>query len=269
MLQPAGREPHILAYAVKLRYVPGNSPLHHWECRCKLLSILIVSIALIHTSTPWLALFSLLLAAALALARLPVGRLLRDCGHWLWLLLIIFWAHALFRQETLPPAQSAAVVITSTGLRSAAVVSWRLALVVLYGILFTSVTSPRDMQNAIAWFLALAPFVPARRTATMLSLTIRFFPLMLEQAEEIKAAMLSRGGKRSLRSYKSVRYFVLSLFRRSLLRCDEIACALAARGYREDLPVRLAGPRPPHWLALAAVWLIAILSVWGLPFRPL
>lgn len=253
---------------MKLHYVPRDSALHHWECRCKLLTILIVSVSLIHMKTPWLTLFSLLLAAALALARLPLRPLLRDFRHWLWLLLIVFAAHALFRQEALSAAQPASAVISQASTLSAAVVCWRLALIILYGILFTSVTRPREMQDALAWLLSFVPCVPARRVATMLSLTIRFFPLLLNQSEEIRAAMKSRCGKQSMKSFRGARYFTLALFRQSLLRCDEIACALAARGYREDLPIHLARPRPPDFAALAGVMLAALLSVWGLPDWP-
>jgi len=253
---------------MKLHYVPRDSVLHRWECRCKLFAILTVSISLIHMSTPWLALFSLLLAAAFVLARLPLHPLLRDFRHWLWLLLIVFGAHALLRQETLSAAQPASAVISPAGILSAAVVCWKLALIILYGILFTSVTRPREMQNALAWLLGLVPCVPARRVATMLTLTIRFFPLLLDQSEEIRMAMQSRCGNRSMKSFRGARYFTLSLFRQSLIRCDEIACALAARGYREDLPIRLTRPRPLHFAALAAVMGMAMLSVWGLPDWP-
>lgn len=257
-----------MACGMKLHYVPRNSALHHWECRCKLLGILIVSISLIHMSTPWLALFSLLLIAAFALARLPLRPLLEDFRHWLWLLLIVFWAHAIFGQETLSAGQPASAMISHASILSAAVMCWRLALIILYGILFTSVTRPREMQNALAWFLGFVPFVPARRVATMLSLTIRFFPLILDQSEEIRLAMKSRCANQSLKSYKGARHFTLSLFRQSLIRCDEIACALAARGYREDLPIRLARPRPLHATALAALMLVSFLSIWGVPVWP-
>lgn len=253
---------------MKLHYVPSNSALHHWECRCKLFAILIVSVSLIHMKTPWLALFSLLLAAAFALARLPLRPLLRDFRHWLWLLLIVFGAHALFRQEALSAAQPTSVVISQANTLAAAVVCWRLALIILCGILFTSVTRPREMQDALAWLLSFVPYVPARRVATMLSLTIRFFPLLLDQSEEIRTAMKARCGKQSMKSFGGARHFTLALFRQSLLRCDEIACALAARGYREDLPIRLVRPKPLDYAALAVVMVAALLSVWGLPDWP-
>lgn len=253
---------------MKLHYVPRNSALHHWECRCKLFAILIVSVSLIRMKTPWLALFSLLLAAAFAAARLPLRPLLRDFRHWLWLLLIVFGAHALFRQEALSAAQPAPAVISQAAILSAAVVCWRLALIILYGILFTSVTRPREMQDALASLLGLVPYLPARRVATMLSLTIRFFPLLLDQSEEIRTAMKSRCGSHWMKSFRGARHFTLALFRQSLLRCDEIACALAARGYREDLPIRLTRPRLPHLAALAAVMLMAIVSVYGPPAWP-
>ena len=129
-----------------------------------------------------------------------------------------------------------------------------------YAVLFTSVTKPRDMQDAITWFLQPLPFVPARRIAMMVSLTIKFLPLMLDQFDEIQLSVRSRLGNQSRRSIKHFKFLILPLFRRSIIRSDEIALALAARGYREDLPVTLPKMRS---LDVLAFLLVAAASLAG------
>ncbi len=60
-----------------------------------------------------------------------------------------------------------------------------------------------------------------------------------------------------------MKYFVLPLFRRSLKRADDLALALAARGYRDDLPVSYTRLPMGHLAGLAPlVALIAILAGW-------
>lgn len=142
----------------------------------------------------------------------------------------------------------------------AAIACWRLALMLAYAILFTSVTKPREMQDAITWFLKPVPFLPARRIAMMVSLTVKFLPLILDQFDEVQLALKARLGNQSRRSVGRLKYLFLPLFRRSFIRSDEIAFALAARGYREDLPLTL--PKVPlvHLLALILVALVALAS---------
>jgi energy-coupling factor transporter transmembrane protein EcfT len=55
---------------------------------------------------------------------------------------------------------------------------------------------------------------------------------------------------------------VLPLFRKALIRCQEVAWALAARGYHDNVPLNLA-PIPGSHLAALSLWLLAVaLAVW-------
>jgi biotin transport system permease protein len=118
------------------------------------------------------------------------------------------------------------------------------------------------MQDAVTWFLQPFPFIPARRVGVMISLTIRFFPIILDQSREIQMAIKCRFGDGSKRPFRRIKLLIVPLFRRALIRSDEIAFALAARGYREDLPpLRLPHIPAMHALALALVALLALAGV--------
>lgn len=124
-----------------------------------------------------------------------------------------------------------------------------------YGVLFTFVTRPRDLQNALIWFLKPFPFLPAQRISLMVTLTLRFLPLIMDQLEEVSLATRSRLGNQRKDLLRRAKFLVLPLFQRSLIRSDELALALAARGYREDRPVHLPPIPLAHLLALILVGL--------------
>jgi biotin transport system permease protein len=196
-----------------------------------------------------LLLFSILLAGAVVCCRLPVKAVAHDLRAWSVFLIFIFLVQALASpdpERTFFPW----LPVSKSGLTDAALTCWRLGLMLGYGVLFTLVTKPRALQNALIWFLKPFPFLPAQRIALMVTLTIRLLPLIMDQMDEVALATRSRLGNQRKDLLRKAKFLVLPLFRRSLIRADELALALAARGYREDRPMNL--PRIPlrHWLAL-------------------
>ena len=117
--------------------------------------------------------------------------------------------------------------------------SFRLALLLCYAILFTAITRPRELQDALVWFLKPIPFLPERRVGLMVSLTLRFFSLILDQAEEVRLAHKARLGERQRNPVRKAKFLALPILRRSLSRAEDVTLALVARGYRDDIPLRL------------------------------
>ncbi len=252
-----------MAARLAFHYFPGNSPLHRWDARCKFLALLALTVGLLHMTGPALALFSGLFLVLLGIGKLPGRALLRDLKGWAFFLGIIFLLQALSYEES-APRLIPWLPMTHAGLSFAALTCWRLLLVLCYATVFTFVTRPRQLQDGIAWLLKPVPFLPARRIALMMTLTLKFLPFILDQADEVGMAGRSRLAHRRRNPFKRAKYFVLPLFRRSLIRADELALALAARGYREDLPLRLPGVPREDWIALILVLLAVVLCGLGL-----
>ena len=74
----------------------------------------------------------------------------------------------------------------------------------------------------------------------MVSLTIRFFSIILDEAEEVRLAHNARMGDREKNPFRRAKSLGLPLLRRSFSRAEEVTLALAARGYRDDLPLHLS-----------------------------
>lgn len=240
--------------------------MHRWDARCKFIGLALATFGLLHMGKLPLILFSVLLATAVIASRLPLRSLVHDLRSWSFLLFFIFVVQALSYPDpgrTLLPW----LPVSESGLQEAALTCWRLGLMLGYGVLFTFVTRPRDLQNSLIWFLKPFPFLPAQRIALMVTLTLRLLPLIMDQMEEVSLATRSRLGNQRRNLLRRARFLVLPLFQRSLIRSDELALALAARGYREDRPVHLPPIPAGHILALMVVGLVvAACSPFACPF---
>ncbi len=242
-------------------FYPGTSLLHRWDARCKSLGLLLLAIGMLYMGWEGLLFFTLLFTAALALSRIPARALAGDLRSWAPFLLIIF-VFQLFSFDSGTPAPA----WWPSGYESiypALIGIWRLCLILCYAMLFSMVTRPRDLQDAVIWFLRPFPFLPARRIALMVSLMLRFLPLILDQADEVKLATRARLGDQRKNPVLRMKFLVLPLLRRSIKRADDMALALAARGYSDELPVKYSRLPKKHLACLASlIALIALLAGW-------
>jgi len=192
-----------------------------------------VTTTFLETKTSWFILNSAILLGLLILSRLPMRRFLRDFWTWAILLFILFLFQAFFtpghRLSALPW-----LPISDHGLLMGSLTIWRLALIVSYAVLFTAVTRPRELRDSLIWFLKPFPFLPQRRIGLMVSLSLRFFSLILDQAEEVRLAHRARLGEQNKNPFRKAKLMALPILRRSLSQVEEVTFALAARGYRDD-----------------------------------
>jgi biotin transport system permease protein len=238
-----------VAQRIGFHYIPGTSLLHRWDARCRLLGLLAVAFALLRTDPLSLLFCSGLLLGGFVLSRLPLRTALREFRSWMPLLLVLFGLQAFFGPGT-RPASAPWLPVTREGLLAGAVTAWRVALLLGFGALFTAVTRPREVQDGIVWFLRPLPFLPGRRIGLMVSLTLRFFAVILDQAEEVRLAHRARLGDLRRNPLRRIRALALPILRRSFSRAEEVTLALASRGYRDDLPLRLPPLPPAHLIPL-------------------
>ena len=227
-----------MAQRIVFHYFPGESCLHRWDARCKFLGLLMITSTLIQTKMEWLVLDSLLFAGLLVLSQLPLKSFLRDLRNWMIFLFVLSIFQACFTPGT-PITDLAWFPISREGFRLGGLTFLRLALLLCYAILFTAITRPRDLQDALLWILRPIPILPKRRIGLMVSLVLRFFSLILDQAEEVRLAHKARLGDRQKNPIRKAKFLALPILRRSLSRGEEMTLALAARGYRDDIPLRL------------------------------
>lgn len=248
---------------VALHYFPGDSFLHRWDGRCKFLAFLVITATFLQSKITWLAFDSILMVGLFIISRFPLRRLIREFWFWGIFLLGLFLFHSFFT----PGARLSSVQwlpVTRNGIRMGALISWRLGLILGYAVLFTAITRPREIQNVLNWILRPFSFLPARRIGLMVSLTIHFFAIILDQAEEVRLAHNARLGDQNRNPFRRAKFITLPLLRRSFSRAEDVTFALAARGFRDDLPLQIPKLPLSHLFPFLVFLAFLIIFYWFL-----
>ena len=221
------------------RYIPGDSVLHRLDPRTKLLIVLVwMSAALASRGVLPVAVFCTFIVATAGLSRLPPSLLLKNLRSFLWLLVITALLHAAMTPgHLLWHVPFLEVNITAEGLQAAVVFTLRLSAVVTAASLLTLTTSPLELTDGLERLLR--PFrrlgLPAHELAMMVSIALRFIPVLAEEAERLQKAQMARGAEFGGHPVARARQLVpllVPLFLSAFARADRLAIAMEARGYR-------------------------------------
>jgi biotin transport system permease protein len=128
-----------------------------------------------------------------------------------------------------------------------------LFLVVLLGYLFIWSTYPSQVRVAVAWFLRPVPLIPEKKVATMLSLLMRFLPLILQEAKETTDAQRARCIENRKNPVYRFTKLAVPMLRRIFLRAEDLVLAMEARGYSENRTLPRLYSKKSDWLSLAFV----------------
>jgi energy-coupling factor transporter transmembrane protein EcfT len=222
-----------MAEPATLGFRPGRSIPHRVDARFKLVSLAMVNIVTLRADFPSLAVLTAILTAAIGHTGIPFRAMAREMRYFGFLLLLIFAARAL----STPGAaliSAAGMAVTREGLAAGGLVCWRLACIVLAGILFIAATRPSEVRGAVIWLLAPIPWIPERRAGTMLSLLVRFVPMILDQARETMDAQRARCIECRKNPVIRLAVLAVALLRRIFEDADRLIVAMEARCYNEE-----------------------------------
>jgi energy-coupling factor transport system permease protein len=177
------------------------------------------------------------LAAVLLVSRIPLPYLFRGFFPLLLLLLLTFALQA-FTLPGQPLWRIGPFQMTIEGATRGGFLSVRLALLFMSGALLVMTTAPVSLTDGLAWYMAPLDRVgfPAADVALMMSIALRFIPMLLRQFSELLMAQRARGievGFRSLRGLSAgLMPLVVPLFVQSFRQADVLATAMESRCYR-------------------------------------
>ncbi|RBY75754.1 energy-coupling factor transporter transmembrane protein EcfT [Geodermatophilus sp. TF02-6] len=203
-------------------YVPGTSPVHRAPAGLKLAVLAGLGVGLFAVSRVEVlaGVLAGVLVLGLGVARLPVGVLWAQVRPVWVLLAVLFGFH---------------LVVTDAATGAVAVL--RLLVLVLAAALVTATTRVTALVAVVEWLarpLRLVGVRPAR-VGLVIAMTLRFIPLVAEQAARIREAQAARGAQR-------VRLgAVVPLLIAVLRLAHTLSEALDARG-ADDVPARRASP---------------------------
>lgn len=220
------------------QYFPGDSPLHRLDPRTKLLAMIVYIVAVFLIKSLWLFLpvgaFVLLITW---MSTVPLEYLWRSMKPLRWILLFMFIINLFVISTGQTLWQWKFLHITTGGLRQAAFISLRLILLVTGTSLLTLTTTPISLTDGLERLLT--PFkkigFPAHELAMMMTIALRFIPTLMEEADKIMKAQLSRGADfesgNLLKRAKAMVPILVPLFVSAFRRADELAMAMESRCY--------------------------------------
>jgi energy-coupling factor transport system permease protein len=221
------------------QYAPRESIVHGLDPRTKVLSSLFfMTLLLFIHRLELLFVFFAVVLVLFRLSKLDFGLALRNLRPFLWLFLITFILHVMFTKgRILWKVPAVSLYITEEGITRGLFYTFRIGILVMLASLLTLTTSPMSLTDAIERFLSPFRFigVPAHEIAMMLSISLRFIPILIDEAERIRKAQISRGSRfvgSIVSKIRSVVPLIIPLFLSTFRRANDLALAMDARCYQ-------------------------------------
>ncbi len=246
------------------QYYPGNSILHRLDPRVKLLGTLVYMVAVfLAEDVTGYALGAAFLAAMIICSRIPLGFMLKGLKPVL-VILIFSVVFNLFLTDGEVLVSVWKITITREGIWRAAFMAMRLICLILGAALMTYTTTPNQLTDGIEKGLGFLSYIriPVHEIAMMMSIALRFIPILTEELDKIMKAQMARGADFEsgsfLRRAKALVPLLIPLFVSAFRRASDLANAMEARCYHGGRgrtrmhPLRYAGRDIAAYLIIAA-----------------
>jgi len=220
-------------------YVFGESFLHRLDPRIKL-GCLLIFVAGIGIGNSWraFALGGAFLGFACIRSGIDPRYLARSLTPFRWLILVTFLLNVVFTGgHILIEAPLPYGGITTEGLTSGALYSLRLLYLIVAASLLTLTTQPVVLVAGVEKLLE--PFsrfgVKSHDIALAMVITIRFIPVLIDEAVKIRKSYIARGfrpKKNIVSRIRGMSMFLAPLMIATIRRAEDLAVAMECRLYR-------------------------------------
>ena len=222
------------------QHFPGNSLVHRFDPRLKLVLTVAYIVLLFAASNPLgLTLSILFLGVMYKVAKIPVKMIGKSLKPILPIVLFTAVLNLFFVSgEGDPLVHFWFLTIYAEGVRYAVLMAVRVMALIAGTSLLTYTTSPIVLTDAIEQLLKPLGKLhfPVHELAMMMSIALRFIPTLIEETDKIMNAQKARGaqldtGKMTDR-VKALVPVLIPLFISAFRRADELAMAMECRCYR-------------------------------------
>ena len=221
------------------QHFPGNSLVHRFDPRLKLVLTIAYIVLLFAASNPLgLALSILFLAAMYKVAKIPGKMILKSLKPILPIVIFTAVLNLFFVSgEGDPLVHFWFLTIYAEGVRYAVLMAVRVMALIAGTSLLTYTTSPIVLTDAIEQLLKPLGKLhfPVHELAMMMSIALRFIPTLIEETDKIMSAQKARGADfesgNLLNRAKALVPILVPLFISAFRRADELATAMECRCY--------------------------------------
>lgn len=219
------------------QYYPQSSVIHRLDPRVKLLGtvLFVISVFLIH-SVPAFIIVTAAMLALIALSKVPVGFMLKGLKS-IFMIILLTFCFSLF----LTPGDSLFKIgflnATVQGLKTGLYMVMRLSYLIIGSSLMTLTTTPNQLTDGLEKGLGCLNrvHVPVHEVAMMMSIALRFIPILLEEMDRIMKAQQARGADfesgNLIQRAKGLVPLLVPLFIAAIRRANDLAMAMEARCY--------------------------------------
>ena len=220
------------------QYYQTESIIHKMDPRVKLGGTLlyIISLFFFQNFLGYLV-AALFLAVIIKLSKVPFQFMVKGMKT-IMLLLMITVVFNLFLTPGTPLITLWKLTVTQEGLRMALSMAIRLTLLIIGSSVMTLTTTPNNLTDGLEKMMRPLKVikVPVHEVAMMMSIALRFIPILLEETDKIMKAQIARGADfesgNLIRRAKAMVPLLVPLFISAFRRANDLAMAMEARCYR-------------------------------------
>lgn len=220
------------------QFYPADSVIHKLDPRVKLIGTFAFLISLfVGKGIPAYAIATVFLAVVIKLSKVPFKMILKGLKA-IIIILLVTVSFNLFLTDGEILFQISFLKITREGVSVAFFMALRLIYLVVGASLMTLTTTPNDLTDGLE--SVLAPLnkikVPVHEISMMMSIALRFIPILMEETDRIMKAQKARGADfengNLIQKAKAMVPLLVPLFISAFRRANDLAMAMEARCYR-------------------------------------
>ena len=220
------------------QYYRTESVIHALDPRVKIVGTFsfIISLFLVKNFIGYV-IAGLFLVICIKLSNVPPKFIFRGMKA-IFFLLMITMAFNLFLTPGEPLVSFWKIQITGEGLKLAIMMGVRLVFLITGSSLMTLTTTPNNLTDGLEDLLKPLKKVrvPVHEISMMMSIALRFIPILMEETDKIMKAQMARGADFESGSImnraKSLVPLLVPLFISAFRRANDLAMAMEARCYR-------------------------------------
>ena len=220
------------------QYYPADSVLHRLDPRVKLIGTFAFLISLfVGSGIVAYGIATVFLATVIKLSKVPFKMIIKGLKA-IIIILLITVSFNLFLTEGTVIFQLGFLRVTKEGVSVAFFMAVRLIYLVVGASLMTLTTTPNDLTDGLE--SVLGPLkkvkIPVHEIAMMMSIALRFIPILMEETDRIMKAQKARGADfesgNLIEKAKAMVPLLVPLFISAFRRANDLAMAMEARCYR-------------------------------------
>jgi len=220
------------------QYVSGNTLLHRADPRTKIILTMVLMVYyVIIDSYIQFALAAIFTVIVLAGTKVHISYVIKSIKP-IFFIMIVTGIINLVTTKGNTALELGFVRVTYEGIEITLKMFIRLSIIIINSSMITYTTTPITVTDAIERLLSgLKRFrVPVHEVAMMMSLSIRFIPILAEETNKLMKAQASRGTEFDqggiIKRTKSYIPLLVPLLAGAFRRAEELAMAMEARCYR-------------------------------------